>query len=118
MGDAWETANGLNNSVNDSAGDRDGDGQNNLAEWLAGTLPNNTNSRFQILDAALSENALTLTWSAVRGKRYRVFGRMDLSAGSWSELTTVPVIATLTTASFIHPAATGGQWFYRVGVEP
>lgn len=118
MGDAWETANGLNSTVNDAAGDRDGDGQSNFAEWQAGTLPNNSNSRFQIVDARFSENTVTLTWNAVRGKRYRVFSRTDLSGGSWSEITTGPVIATTTTASFIHSSATGGQRFYRVGVEP
>jgi hypothetical protein len=30
MGDAWEAAAGLNNTVNDAAADRDGDGLSNL----------------------------------------------------------------------------------------
>ncbi len=37
--DAWEIANGLSTSVNDAAGDPDGDQLNNLAEYNAGTSP-------------------------------------------------------------------------------
>ena len=39
MHNSWETAFGLNPAVDDSAGDKDGDGQTNLAEYLAGTTP-------------------------------------------------------------------------------
>ncbi|MEO5715000.1 MAG: binary toxin-like calcium binding domain-containing protein [Luteolibacter sp.] len=39
MPDAWESANGLNPSVNDAAGNPDGDHLNNLAEYNAGTRP-------------------------------------------------------------------------------
>lgn len=38
MADAWETANGLDpNDASDASGDLDGDGRNNLAEFVAGT---------------------------------------------------------------------------------
>ena len=40
MADSWETANGLDPTVDDSAGDTDGDGVSNLDEFLAGTDPN------------------------------------------------------------------------------
>jgi chitinase len=39
MPDAWEIAHGLNPLVNDAAGDLDGDGISNLAEYLAGSDP-------------------------------------------------------------------------------
>lgn len=39
MPDAWESANGLNNLVNDTLGNPDGDYLNNLAEYNAGTRP-------------------------------------------------------------------------------
>jgi hypothetical protein len=41
MPDAWEIDHGLNPLVNDAAGDLDGDGISNLAEYLNGTDPNN-----------------------------------------------------------------------------
>jgi hypothetical protein len=37
MHNSWETAMGLNPSVNDAAGDADGDGYSNLTEYLAGS---------------------------------------------------------------------------------
>jgi len=39
MHNSWETAVGLNPGVNDAAGDKDGDGVTNLAEYRAGTAP-------------------------------------------------------------------------------
>lgn len=40
MGDAWESAVGLDTTRDDSAEDPDGDGYDNLAEYLLGTDPN------------------------------------------------------------------------------
>lgn len=39
MHDSWETTYGLNPNLNDAAGDKDGDGQTNIQEYLAGTTP-------------------------------------------------------------------------------
>jgi hypothetical protein len=39
MGDAWESAHGLDPSRDDSAEDADGDGYTNLEEYLLGTDP-------------------------------------------------------------------------------
>lgn len=39
MHNSWETVNGLNPGLNDAASDRDGDGQTNLQEYMAGTTP-------------------------------------------------------------------------------
>ena len=44
MPSSYETANGLDPSTDDSAGDLDGDGLSNLAEYQAGTAANNADS--------------------------------------------------------------------------
>jgi hypothetical protein len=119
MGDVWEAANGLNTSVNDASGDLDRDGQSNLAEWQAGTSPNDGLSRLQISGSQLANGNFVITWTSVIGKRYRVFSRTDLSSGSWIDVTPTPVTATGPQTSFSH--AGGGvatQRFYRVSVEP
>jgi hypothetical protein len=41
MPDAWERANGLNDTINDADGDLDSDGLSNLAEYQANTDPKN-----------------------------------------------------------------------------
>jgi len=41
MPDAWETAHGLNATVNDRNGDLDGDGLTNIEEYFLGSDPNN-----------------------------------------------------------------------------
>ncbi len=119
MGDAWETAHGLNPAANDSAADRDGDGLSNLAEWIAGTTPNNPTSRFAITSAALASGDVVLTWSSVAGRRYRVFERAALNVGAWSEVTTAPLTATGGSTGFTRAGgAAGAPRFYRVSIEP
>ena len=119
MGDAWETANGLSVGTNDSASDLDGDGQSNLAEWLAGTAPNSSSSRLTILSQVIAGSNVQLTWGAVVGRRYRVLTRADLAAGSWTDLTPTPIVATATTGSYTHTGGfTGGAGYYRVEIVP
>ncbi|MHB8473822.1 MAG: hypothetical protein ACYDC8_13460 [Gammaproteobacteria bacterium] len=45
MPDAWKTANGLNPGVNNAGGDADSDGYTNLEEYLAGSNPQDANSK-------------------------------------------------------------------------
>ncbi len=119
MGDAWETANGLSVGTNDAGGDLDGDGLRNLAEWIAGTVPNDPASGFIITNVQVSGSDVVLTWKTVVGKRYRVHSRPDLVAGSWSQITPAPIVATGATATFTHTGgASGAQRNYRVSTEP
>jgi Regulator of chromosome condensation (RCC1) repeat/Fibronectin type III domain len=52
--------------------DADGDGQKNLAEFMAGTDPTNSASAFRILEIAALDEDMLLTWNAVGGKWYIV----------------------------------------------
>jgi hypothetical protein len=67
--DAWEAAYG----VSDPGADSDGDGLNNLQEYLAGTNPTNAASRLVILSESRNpDGSITLRWPSVGGARYRV----------------------------------------------
>ncbi len=75
--DAYEVANGLNPLVstgNDGPdADIDGDGQNNLAEYLAGTAANNAASVLAIRNIArLGSGDTVITWDSTAGKKYVV----------------------------------------------
>ena len=119
MGDAWETANGLVVGTNDAGGDKDGDGQSNLAEWLAGTAPNSSASVLRILTEQSVGADMQLTWNSVIGKRYRIVSRTSLASGSWIDLTPAPVVATSITSAFTHTGgASGAARYYRVEIVP
>lgn len=92
MPDVWESAAGLNPSVNDGAADADGDGAGNLAEFIAGTQPRDSASRLRIASAGLAaDGEFTVSWQAVAGKIYRIRTSPDLLA--WTTAGP-PVLAT------------------------
>jgi hypothetical protein len=52
MHNSWETANGLNPTLNEAAGDSDGDGFSALSEYLGGGSPSNFSAIPQLLASA------------------------------------------------------------------
>jgi hypothetical protein len=67
--DAWEQTYG----VTDPGADPDGDGQSNLAEYLANTNPTNAASVFAITSATRqSDGSVLLNWQSTGGTRYRI----------------------------------------------
>jgi len=51
-----------------SSADPDGDGQNNVAEFLAGTDPNNASSYMHVLSVIRQGNDMSITWVAGGGR--------------------------------------------------
>lgn len=81
MPDTWENEHpGLNPMTNDANEDNDADGQVNYAEYLAGTDPLDPSSVFAAEEIAVSSDTITLKWSSVPGKTYRVWQTYDLVA--------------------------------------
>ncbi len=118
MGDAWEAAHGLNPGLDDASADRDGDGLTNRGEWIAGTLPDDPASRFAIIDERRVGSDIEITWTTFPGKRYRVHTRANFTASDWTEITSAPIVAAGSVATFLHPGgAGGGQRHYRVSTE-
>jgi len=121
MDDAWEReAFGTLDEMAD--GDADADGCSNLNEFMAGTDPVDAGSRFEILGLQVgdSPSEITLSWTSVPGRRYRIMRSPDLSAGSWSlvarALAEVPPAAQ-TERTFATGAESGRQ-FYRIEIAP
>lgn len=101
--------------------DADGDGLNNWAEWVAGTVPTNRLSVLQVVDAAPESggDGFRVRWQSVAGKSYWVESceRLGPSAVFTPFVSNVLGQAGSTEVIDLRPSA-GGARFYRVGVQP
>jgi hypothetical protein len=86
--DAWESAYGLDpinpEDADGADGDPDGDTQPNLAEQQAGTHPGDSRSVFTVTSTQPLPEGLSVTWSSVPGKSYRL--RISTDLDGWSPL--------------------------------
>jgi len=110
MPDAWETLNGTNPGVNDASSDPDGDGQSNLQEYLAGTDPLSKTSVLVVTSQAVTPGGLSVSWSSIPGRTYRIEESADLV--NWTTAVDATT-ASATTTSYLLPMETGRK-FVRV----
>jgi hypothetical protein len=115
MPDAWELANDLNPTVNDAALDGDGDGMNNLAEFIAGTDPQHGGSYLKVDSIQVGgASERIIRFNAVSNHTYSVLFRDQLAGvGPWSRLGDVPASPTNRLQSVTDLSA-GPQRFYRL----
>lgn len=97
--------------------DPDKDGMSNQAEFNAGTIPTDPESRFEILSVqADPQGGVLIEWSSAEGKLYKVQRSGDLLSG-FSDLRT-GITATAPKNAFRDASATGtGPYFYRLRLE-
>ena len=110
--DGWELFYGLNPNVADATLDPDGDGLDNLHEYIAHTDPRVPQSvlRVTAFQPGTPGNYL-LTWQSVAGLNYRIF-TASAPGGPFTFLKTVPSAGNGTTSTTV--GAPAGQFFYRV----
>lgn len=118
--DGWEWQNGLRyddaTGNNGAAGDPDGDGQDNSAEYIAGTQPLDAASALRIVNVVrATPTSYQITWASVPGKSYQVFSA-PAPSGPYTQLDgTVPASPGATT-SFTHSGVSAATRFYKVKV--
>lgn len=118
MPNAYETANGLNQNVDDGGLDKDGDGAVNLGEYYGGTDPQNPADRFRILAIEKSGDDLEITLATVPGRLYRLDQSGSLQTGSW-DLTVPNFLATGTATTLIDQnSAELPRSFYKGSLLP
>ena len=120
MSDAWETAHGLNpNDPNDAALDSDGDGQTNLAEFVAGTDPQAIGS-FLHLDMSSDPDTgdFLISFTAQAGKAYTVQYLDDLASGDWQSFADIPAFGSTLFIEMADTPAGIPHRFYRVVTPP
>jgi hypothetical protein len=112
--DAYEIAHGLNfRDPTDAAQDADGDGQSNLAEYLAGTDPQIPDS-LQIA-IQIKAGVATVQFTAHAGQTYTVQYKETLADPTWLRLEDVPAQAGTVPVQLSDPQnADHSQRFYRI----
>ena len=108
------------NSAAAANADPDGDGQNNQAEFLAGTDPLNSSDFLRITSAFNIPSGDVITWTAVSNKGYQAEISLDLTSGIWSNVgltvTNDLGLATLSETNGIDPSI--ASRFYRILLAP
>ncbi|MCP5534108.1 MAG: hypothetical protein H7A48_13135 [Akkermansiaceae bacterium] len=121
--DAWEDSNGLDKlDPADPIDDDDLDGYSNLAEYYAGTDPQDRSSLLRATGTTRTAGGVLITWASVPGRSYRIEWTDDF--GNWQPLmdggnpVSVPASGGSTT-SFEVPLAdppAPSKRFYRIAV--
>ncbi len=97
--------------------DTDGDGLTNLKELRAGIYPRSARSSFRVISAARSGGDVSLVFSSVGGKIYRIEAR-DILLGSWIVLRDQAAATRATTALTDFGGTIVPRRAYRISVEP
>ena len=97
--------------------DPDGDGFDNQAEYISGTVPTNSLSLLKIESVTLTSGGTTIAWQSAPQKRYQVWSRRDLAGDPWQTVA-APVLGTNSLTQFTDVAASNGFRFYRVQALP
>jgi len=90
MWDFWEYQyfGGTNQSGGEATADWDGDGFDNLSEWLADTDPTDPNSSLTIKGLALEPGGLKTFWQGGRAATQYLETSENLNTGSWQPIYT------------------------------
>jgi hypothetical protein len=118
--DLWETAFGLNpNDPQDANLDTDGDGLSNLDEYLSGTNPTSAQSGLDLSLSNLGQGAFELSFEAMPGKTYTIWGRDAWGAGDWFRFRDLSPVAVKSVTKITDlPPAGKTQRYYQLMVNP
>lgn len=85
--DAWELTYTNTLAAFTAVSDADGDGMSDLAEYLAGTNPNDPTSNLRITAQSFASGGTnaTLQWTSVLTRFYHIEETLELGAPGWSE---------------------------------
>lgn len=118
--DLWENEYATTASLS-AAGDLDGDGASDAAEYAAGTDPADSNSQLLVTNFINNASTVSLTWTSSPGRYYRVQASTDLQTWSYLNFQGIPPAnlqiaagsaGSVTTRTLAKPA--GPRAFFRV----
>jgi hypothetical protein len=119
--DEWELANGLDPldpaGDNGALGDPDGDGLNNLQEYLAGTDPHNGQDTLRFDRVSFTNQVCWLQFNTHTGRTYAV-ERLDVLGPLNTWITLTNFIPSTDGPVVVFDAQAPGSQFYRLKVTP
>ncbi|MGN6386155.1 MAG: TolB family protein, partial [Verrucomicrobiota bacterium] len=112
--DGWERSY-FGDLTHNGSVDTDSDGQSDLAEFLCGTDPKNTQSVFAGTGiGTLEDGKIVLQWASQPGKRYMVQFKDSLNAEAWTNVGE-EIEATTTVTEATDPSSAGNPHrYYRI----
>ncbi len=113
----WLTENGIPAQAGQAGLDKDGDGFNNFAEYMAGTDPSDANSQFKISITVGADGKPVLTWTRANYRSYTVFKSSDLSVTDSFVTANGAIQAVGQQNQMTVGDQTDGPGFYRVKVD-
>ena len=93
--------------------DPDGDGANNLEEYLAETNPMDPQSVLKVLSI---HTVLVVTWNSVSNVVYSILRKDNMNSTNWTAVASVQANASIT--SFTDYSATNTKAFYWISPKP
>jgi parallel beta-helix repeat protein len=116
--DELERRYGLNvTNRSDATEDMDGDGMDNLSEFIAGTDPINQDSFFWAFLAAEAGAGNIISWPSVAGRVYDVYRATNFFSTAWTAMQTdIPATTPMNTWTDYAPVAVGIS-YYRIKVR-
>jgi hypothetical protein len=110
----WDQYFGTTSGMSASA-DPDSDGFTNAQEYALGTNPTNANSAFRITNLTRTTNSVTITWSSVSGKSYKIQNSNSLNDNSWQDIANSQITATSSSSNqTVTTNSFATRNFYRV----
>ena len=118
INDAWQVQYfGIGSASAGPTADPDGDGQNNLFEYLAGTVPTSGASLMTLSIVAAGANQRTVSFSPVTaGRTYTAEFATSLTAKNFTTLQGTPV-DNAGTRTYTDTATTNSARYYRVRIS-
>lgn len=107
--DAWETE----NNVTDPAADPDGDTMTNLAEYIAGTDPNNGQSYLKVEQLTLGAG-VSIEFMALSNKTYTIESTDVLGNAAWNRVRDIYATSNSGPVTVPDPTASSSNRFYRL----
>ncbi|MBN8456809.1 MAG: cadherin domain-containing protein [Verrucomicrobia bacterium] len=114
--DEWEIAWFQNPAACDPNADPDNDGQNNLFEFLADTIPTGADGIFPMTVAVVGAN-FTIQCNGVPGRRYGLQRSVNLATGTWEEVAAAGPVAAYGPVVLSDPMPPERpKAFYRIAI--